>query len=103
MSNNNNAVTLSAHLSGPVLTLGNVPDEVFASGAMGEGLAIDPLNSCLHAPCDGEIIHVARTGHVARIGLVGRAGAGGRWRAGPPPGDGRTARVGDDGAREGDF
>lgn len=67
MSNNNNAVTLSAPLSGPVLTLGNVPDEVFASGAMGEGLAIDPLNNCLHAPCDGEIIHVARTGHALTI------------------------------------
>jgi phosphocarrier protein len=30
-----------------------VPDEVFASGAMGDGVAIDPLNDCLHAPCDG--------------------------------------------------
>ncbi|VVN58907.1 hypothetical protein PS687_03186 [Pseudomonas fluorescens] len=67
MSNNNNAVTLGAPLSGPVLTLGNVPDEVFASGAMGDGLAIDPLNDCLHAPCDGEIIHVARTGHALTI------------------------------------
>ncbi|VVN17321.1 hypothetical protein PS664_04120 [Pseudomonas fluorescens] len=67
MSNNNNAVTLGAPLSGPVLTLGNFPDEVFASGAMGDGLAIDPLNNCLHAPCDGEIIHVARTGHALTI------------------------------------
>jgi phosphocarrier protein len=50
-----------------VLTLGNVPDEVFASGAMGDGLAIDPLNDCLHAPCDGEIIHVARTAHALTI------------------------------------
>lgn len=67
MSNNNNALTLSAPLSGPLLTLGNVPDEVFASGAMGDGIAIDPLNDCLHAPCDGVIIHVARTGHALTI------------------------------------
>lgn len=67
MSNNNNQLTLSAPLSGPVLALGNVPDEVFASGAMGDGIAIDPLNDCLHAPCDGEIIHVARTGHALTI------------------------------------
>lgn len=53
MSNNNNELTLSAPLSGPVLALGEVPDEVFASGAMGDGIAIDPLNDCLHAPCDG--------------------------------------------------
>ncbi|QJI27514.1 phosphoenolpyruvate--protein phosphotransferase [Pseudomonas sp. ADAK18] len=67
MSHNNNDLTLSAPLSGPVLTLGNVPDEVFASGAMGDGIAIDPLNDCLHAPCDGVVIHVARTGHALTI------------------------------------
>ena len=67
MSYNNNELTLSAPLSGPVLALGNVPDEVFASGAMGDGIAIDPLNDCLHAPCDGVIIHVARTGHALTI------------------------------------
>ncbi|ETK20196.1 PTS system, N-acetylglucosamine-specific IIA component [Pseudomonas sp. FH4] len=67
MSNNNNDLTLSAPLSGPVLTLGNVPDEVFASGAMGDGIAIDPLNDCLHAPCTGVVIHVARTGHALTI------------------------------------
>src|SRR5471030_101784 len=67
MSQNNKDLTLSAPLSGPVLTLGNVPDEVFASGAMGDGMAIDPLNDCLHAPCDGVIIHVARTGHALTL------------------------------------
>ena len=67
MPNNNNPLTLSAPLSGPVLALSRVPDEVFASGAMGDGLAIDPLNDCLQAPCDGVIIHVARTGHALTI------------------------------------
>ncbi|WP_338486639.1 phosphoenolpyruvate--protein phosphotransferase [Pseudomonas trivialis] len=67
MSNNNNVLTLSAPLSGPLLALGDVPDDVFASGAMGDGIAIDPLNDCLHAPCDGVIIHVARTGHALTI------------------------------------
>lgn len=67
MSNNNNVLTLSAPLSGPMLALGSVPDDVFASGALGDGIAIDPLNDCLHAPCDGVIIHVARTGHALTI------------------------------------
>ncbi|KRA07067.1 phosphoenolpyruvate--protein phosphotransferase [Pseudomonas sp. Root569] len=67
MPNNNNPLTLSAPLSGPLLALNSVPDEVFASGAMGDGIAIDPLNDCLHAPCDGVIIHVARTGHALTI------------------------------------
>ncbi|MGY2292306.1 phosphoenolpyruvate--protein phosphotransferase [Pseudomonas sp. SDO528_S397] len=67
MSYNNNELTLSAPLTGPVLALGNVPDDVFASGAMGDGIAIDPLNDCLHAPCDGVVIHVARTGHAVTV------------------------------------
>ncbi|OCW25322.1 phosphoenolpyruvate--protein phosphotransferase [Pseudomonas sp. S3E12] len=67
MPNNNNELTLNAPLSGPLLALGNVPDDVFASGALGDGMAIDPLNDCLHAPCDGVVIHVARTGHALTI------------------------------------
>ncbi|SDV03562.1 phosphoenolpyruvate--protein phosphotransferase [Pseudomonas mucidolens] len=67
MPNNKNHLTLSAPLSGPVLKLGNVPDDVFASGAMGDGIAIDPLNDCLYAPCAGVVIHVARTGHALTI------------------------------------
>ena len=67
MPNKNKELTLSAPLSGPVLTLANVPDAVFASGAMGDGIAIDPLNDTLYAPCDGEVIHVARTGHAVTL------------------------------------
>ncbi len=67
MYNNNKELTLSAPLSGPVLTLANVPDAVFASGAMGDGIAIDPINDTLYSPCAGVIIHVARTGHALTV------------------------------------
>jgi phosphocarrier protein len=67
MHNNNKELTLSAPLSGPVLTLAKVPDPVFASGAMGDGIAIDPLNDTLHAPCAGVVVHVARTGHALTL------------------------------------
>jgi phosphotransferase system HPr (HPr) family protein len=67
MHNNNKELTLSAPLSGPVLTLVDVPDPVFASGAMGDGIAIDPLNDTLHAPCAGVVVHVARTGHAVTL------------------------------------
>lgn len=67
MHNNNKELTLSAPLSGPVLTLAKVPDAVFASGAMGEGIAIDPLNDTLYSPCAGVVIHVARTGHALTV------------------------------------
>lgn len=67
MHNNNKELTLSAPLSGPVLTLAKVPDPVFASGAMGDGIAIDPINDTLYSPCAGMIIHVARTGHALTV------------------------------------
>ncbi|KAF0863071.1 phosphoenolpyruvate--protein phosphotransferase [Pseudomonas sp. LD120] len=75
MHNNNNDLTLSAPLSGPVLPLHSVPDPVFASGAMGDGIAIDPLNDTLHAPCAGRVIQVARTGHALTL----RATNGAEW------------------------
>ena len=67
MHNNNKELTLSAPLSGPVLTLANVPDAVFASGAMGDGVAIDPINDTLYSPCAGVIMHVARTAHAVTV------------------------------------
>ncbi|MGE8150733.1 phosphoenolpyruvate--protein phosphotransferase [Pseudomonas vancouverensis] len=67
MHNNNKELTLSAPLSGPVLTLAKVPDPVFASGTMGDGIAIDPLNDTLHAPCAGVVVHIARTGHALTL------------------------------------
>lgn len=67
MHNNNKELTLSAPLSGPVLTLAKVPDPVFASGAMGDGIAIDPLNDTLYSPCEAVVIHVARTGHAITL------------------------------------
>lgn len=67
MHNNNKDLTLGAPLSGPVLTLARVPDLVFSSGAMGDGIAIDPLNNILHAPCAGVVVHAARTGHAVTL------------------------------------
>ncbi|OQR37090.1 phosphoenolpyruvate--protein phosphotransferase [Pseudomonas sp. T] len=64
---NNNNLALKAPLSGPVMPLSRVPDPVFSSGAMGDGIAIDPLNDCLHAPCAGVVMHLARTRHAVTL------------------------------------
>jgi len=58
---------LLAPLSGPVMPLSAVPDPVFAGGMLGDGIAIDPLDGRLIAPCDGIVSHVARTGHALTI------------------------------------
>ncbi|WP_263262095.1 phosphoenolpyruvate--protein phosphotransferase [Pseudomonas sp. RIT-PI-S] len=72
---NNNYMTLNAPFSGPVITLNNIPDPVFASGALGDGMAIDPLGDVLHAPFSGQVINVARTRHAINL----RAHNGSEW------------------------
>ncbi|MBU3573564.1 beta-glucoside-specific PTS transporter subunit IIABC [Priestia aryabhattai] len=64
---NDNEETINAPFSGKVIPLSSVPDEVFSSGAMGEGLAIDPSDNKLYAPFDGTVVMVAPTKHA--IGL----------------------------------
>ncbi|MFJ3524978.1 phosphoenolpyruvate--protein phosphotransferase [Pseudomonas sp. NPDC090203] len=73
--NNNKQMTFSAPFSGALLTLAQIPDPVFASGAMGTGLAIDPLDDVLHAPFAGVVINIARTRHAINL----RADNGSEW------------------------
>lgn len=50
---------LSVPLAGWVSPLEEVPDEVFASHMMGDGVAIDPVGNVLTAPCDGTVMSAA--------------------------------------------
>lgn len=54
-------------LSGTVIELSNVKDEVFASGAMGKGLAIEPSEGKVFAPADGVITAFFPTKHAIGI------------------------------------
>lgn len=67
-----NEETVYAPFSGKVIPLSNVPDEVFSSGAMGQGLAIEPSDNRLYAPFDGTVVMVAPTKHA--IGLRSASG-----------------------------
>nr|WP_318540383.1 beta-glucoside-specific PTS transporter subunit IIABC [Terribacillus saccharophilus] len=68
----NNEEVVHAPLSGKLLALEEVPDEVFASGAMGKGLAIVPDNNKVYAPFEGSIVMVAPSKHA--IGLRSKFG-----------------------------
>ena len=46
---------LKAFLSGNVIPIEDVKDPVFASKMLGDGLAIDPIDNIILAPCDGII------------------------------------------------
>ena len=56
-------VVLKSPLTGEIVALSEVPDPVFASGAMGKGIAIQPTKGELLAPADGVIMTAFPTGH----------------------------------------
>lgn len=64
---------MRASLSGEVIPLEQVEDEVFASGVTGLGLAIRPADSVVLSPCDGEISMIADSLHAIGIAAAGDA------------------------------
>ncbi len=63
---------LLAPIAGEVVPLDQVEDAVFASGAMGKGLAVRPAEGRVYAPFDGKIASLFETKHA--IGLVSTTG-----------------------------
>ena len=60
-------------LKGMVKPLSEVEDEAFSSGALGQGIAIEPMEGKLTAPADGTISAFFPTGHA--IGMTTEDGA----------------------------
>lgn len=56
-----------APASGTVMALADVPDPVFASGAVGEGFAVEPSDGNFVSPVDGELVLVAKTLHAFAV------------------------------------
>ncbi|SEF02844.1 PTS system IIA component, Glc family [Arthrobacter alpinus] len=56
-----------APAAGTVMALADVPDPVFASGAVGEGFAVDPSEGNFVSPVDGELILLAKTLHAFAV------------------------------------
>lgn len=55
--------SLVAPVSGTVVAIEQVPDEVFASKAVGDGLAIKPTGSTVVAPASGTLVKIFNTNH----------------------------------------
>ena len=66
-------ITLYSHLSGKVIPLENVEDEVFSQKILGEGIAVEPNDGKLYAPCDGVIDNIFDTMHAVNITSEGGA------------------------------
>lgn len=56
-------VSILAPMSGKTVALADIPDPVFASGAMGEGVGIVPASGTVVAPVSGELVVAMDTGH----------------------------------------
>jgi len=54
-------------LAGKIISIEEVPDPVFSQKMMGDGIAVDPENGVLVAPCDGQIMNVFPTKHALSI------------------------------------
>src|ERR1051326_3976687 len=60
-------VSLGAPLSGPVWPLERIPDPVFAQKMVGDGVSIDPTDSVLVAPCEGEVVTLHAANHAITL------------------------------------
>lgn len=56
-----------APVTGNLKSITKVDDEVFASKAMGDGFAIEPLNGSIFSPVDGTVTSVFPTKHAIGI------------------------------------
>lgn len=61
------SLEICSPLTGKVIKLEDVPDEVFASGVAGKGLAVKPFVGEVKAPCDGVISVLFPSGHAIGI------------------------------------
>ncbi|WP_047985502.1 beta-glucoside-specific PTS transporter subunit IIABC [Ornithinibacillus californiensis] len=58
---------IASPIAGNVIALSDVPDEVFASGAMGKGVGIDPTTGRVVSPVNGTVTTLFKTKHAIGI------------------------------------
>lgn len=58
---------LIAVCDGKCLPITDMPDEAFASGMLGKGIAMEPTGNIFYSPVDGKVDNVTDTGHAYSI------------------------------------
>lgn len=61
------SICLYSHLNGRVTALEEVEDEAFSTKLLGDGVAIEPTEGKLYAPCDGKVTMVFDTKHAISL------------------------------------
>lgn len=67
MKQANKTFQIHAPIGGIIVPLEDVPDPVFSQKLAGDGMAIDPTDNLLRAPCDGTVSQLHRAGHAIAI------------------------------------
>ena len=62
-----------APMAGKAVPISEVPDPTFAEGLLGNGIAIEPSEGKVYAPCDATVDMMFTTGHA--VSLVADCGA----------------------------
>ncbi|AXE38724.1 glucose PTS transporter subunit IIA [Acidipropionibacterium virtanenii] len=62
-------ITVTSPLEGRSLPITEIPDPVFSTGVVGQGIAIDPTNDTVVSPADGTIVTAPDSGHAFGLKL----------------------------------
>lgn len=65
-----NMAAICSPLDGTVIPLGEVSDETFSAGILGQGCAVIPEKGVLYAPADGELVSLFPTNHALGMKLA---------------------------------
>lgn len=62
-----------APVAGKTVPITEVPDPLFSEGMLGNGIAIEPIEGKIYAPCDATVDVLFKTGHA--VSLIADCGA----------------------------
>lgn len=60
-------IEIAAPITGKCIGVTQVPDDVFAQKMVGDGVAIEPTDGMVVAPCNGKIVQIFPTNHAIGI------------------------------------
>jgi len=66
----NKVVNIASPLTGEILGIDQVDDQVFSTRMLGDGLAVIPSDGVVVSPCDGTVIQIFPTNHAIGIQTV---------------------------------
>ncbi|AXM06060.1 glucose PTS transporter subunit IIA [Cutibacterium acnes] len=63
------AVTVTSPLEGRAVPISEIPDPVFSTGAVGDGIAIEPTSNTVVCPADATVVTAPESGHAFGLKL----------------------------------